>query len=230
MLSESAHAFDSRVSLYLLDLDAGEPDEAQGVAEHALLDDADRQRAARLLRPGHARRWVRTRAALRRLLALRIGQRPDELHFSYTAAGRPWLEDQPWEFSVSHSHGAAAIAISRHCRVGVDIERIAPDRDLTALARTVFSAAEQRAFAAVCDSDAPTVFTRTWTRKEAFVKADGAGLGFGLERVTVGCGETPTLRIDGRPCKRWRLVDVSAPAGYRAALAVSCEPSTEASD
>ena len=46
-------------------------------------------------------------------------------------------------FNLSHSHGRALIAVSKHREVGVDFEKSLTDRDTTALAARFFAPQEQ---------------------------------------------------------------------------------------
>ena len=61
--------------------------------------------------------------------------------------------------------------------VGVDIERLRPLSDMDALAERVFSAAERQALAQVPADRKAEAFFAGWTRKEAYIKARGEGIG-----------------------------------------------------
>jgi len=201
----------------------GAADEARLIA--AVLVPQERARAQRLRSACHARHWSRVRVRLRQLLGERCGCDPCRVRFLIGSHGKPSLaHDKPslaqghWHFNVSHAGTQALIAISARFALGVDIERISERRDAAALGQAVFSEAERRAFAQVPEPERAELFTRVWVRKEALVKATGTGIGFGLARVHVGCAGQPLLRIDGRPAPRWRLSDLAAAPGYRAAL------------
>ncbi|MCX5446570.1 4'-phosphopantetheinyl transferase superfamily protein [Streptomyces nigrescens] len=61
----------------------------------------------------------------------------------------------------------------------------------------------------------PAVFVRCWTRKEACLKATGAGISeTSLRTLRLGTGPLPA-RSPG-----WALMDLRGPAGYAAACAV----------
>lgn len=77
-------------------------------------------------------------------------------------------------------------------------------------------------------SEQVAAFFDCWTRKEAYVKALGDGLQFGLDRFEVEClpGRAPAIvSIDGSTEKaaRWRLWCGSPAVGYRAAVATDCD-------
>ena len=217
----------------------GEACEAALIA--SLLDEHERRRAARFRRPGDARRWSRVRVRLRQLLGRRCGLAPEAVRFTLGPHGKPALSPPmtppmtppasasderadpvvalpAWRFNLSHARRHAVIVLGRGAELGVDIERIDPARDTAALVGTVLDEQERRAFAALPDEACSEAFTRVWVRKEAVLKALGAGIGFGLQRVHVGIGAVPVLRIDARPAPAWRLDDLPAPAGHRAAL------------
>lgn len=109
--------------------------------------------------------------------------------------GRP----QPLHISIAHSAGLAAAAVSGEGPIGIDIERDERRRDLVAIAGRFFAPEEQAALAAASPRRRPRLFHQWWTRKEAVLKATGAGLPGGL-----------TLRVDGDPDgEGWRPVTVT---------------------
>jgi 4'-phosphopantetheinyl transferase len=78
--------------------------------------------------------------------------------------------------------------------MGVDLERIRPVRDLTRLARRVFSDLEQEELIAINDqAEKERAFFRGWTRKEAVLKALGTGFSFSPRRLHVGLMEANVL-------------------------------------
>ena len=94
----------------------------------------------------------------------KYGYQPGELYFE--AGGKPlFLTGGLW-FSISHSGGICAAAVS-DCPVGVDVERVRPDYRPSLVERSLTPGERQR-----YDGD----FTRLWTRKEAVVKLTGEGI------------------------------------------------------
>jgi 4'-phosphopantetheinyl transferase len=81
--------------------------------------------------------------------------------------------------SLSHSGSMVACAISSFTRLGIDIELIRPDRQVTALASAAFGPTE-RGMVAAGGVDA---FYRIWTLREALAKASGAGFGLLIDRT-----------------------------------------------
>jgi 4'-phosphopantetheinyl transferase len=198
------------------------------------LDDRERERAARFRRPLDARRWIRCRAALRATLASRLGRLPSHLRFEQGRFGKPRLAGIDGDrllFNVSHAADRAVLAVAEVTAraepasiLGIDIEQIVPVPELDAIARHHFAPEEVRALQQSSPGDRTTTFFRIWTRKEAFVKALGLGIGAPLERfaVSLAAGAAPLCRVDSLfgALADWRMWGWEPCAGYVAALAV----------
>jgi 4'-phosphopantetheinyl transferase len=94
--------------------------------------------------------------------------------------------------------------------------------DIEGISRRFFACAEADEISALATDARLTAFFACWTRKEAFVKAIGAGLSLLLNgfRVTVRADQSPRLvSVDGDNPDEWSLVDLSQ-SGVAAALAV----------
>ena len=144
----------------------------------ALLDDQERERAARFAFERDRQRYVRAHVALRQLLGVRTGRAPDALRFEAGAFGKPRLRDEPGcSFSLSHSGDQALVALADGGEIGVDLESTSGTlRDLDALARQCLGEREQFDFDATPVAERELAFLRAWTRKEACLKALGTGL------------------------------------------------------
>jgi len=145
------------------------------------LSDDEKARADRFHREEDRNRFMVARAILRKILADCL-DRADEprgrmLRFGYGAYGKPFLLDDPQlRFNVSHSEDLIVIAATRAGDVGVDIEKQRLMKDMDAVVRLVFDDAERAAILGCPPAARPMVFYRIWTRKEALIKAMGAGL------------------------------------------------------
>ena len=73
--------------------------------------------------------------------------------------------------------------------IGVDIERVRKNLDYLALAKRFFAPTEYNAIEMLSFEKQIDAFYRCWTRKEAFIKATGLGLSFGLSNFTVDISE-----------------------------------------
>jgi 4'-phosphopantetheinyl transferase len=119
-----------------------------------------------------------------------------------TDRGKPFAPDLPGlDFNMSHARDRVAIAFARAQPLGVDIEHIDRRVAVDELARRFFACAEAEALAALSAERRVSAFLRLWTRKEALLKAIGAGLAFGLDRVAF------ELDVDGEPSALAALAD-----------------------
>ncbi|MDH0864404.1 4'-phosphopantetheinyl transferase superfamily protein [Mitsuaria sp. GD03876] len=201
-----------------LDLAAPLPDE-----DWALLDDDERRRARRLLRHPDQVRFVRTRAALRRLLAERLRRRPRDLRFTLNRHGKPRLcaalrRRGPLAFNVAHAGSFALIALSARGPVGVDIECRSPALDPDELAPTALSPMERH-----LRPGERVDFLDGWTAKEAVLKALGLGIGEHLQRLAILRPEAGRhqygLRHEAFDLSPVTACRLPAPDGYAASLA-----------
>jgi len=210
-------ATSGEAAIWLADLDAAE------AGDHALavLSEDERARAARFVFDVHRRRFIACRAWLRQQLGERLTRAPHDLRFEYGPVGKPSLSGGALRFNVSHSDRYALLAVA-DAEIGVDIEQERPLSDMDALAERVFSAAERQALAQVPAGRKAEAFFAGWTRKEAYIKARGEGIGLlGAIEVALSPGETPRLiRVDGRPDEPelWSMEALSPVEGFAAAV------------
>lgn len=183
----------------------------------AVLDADERRRAARLSSLEGRRRFVIAHGAIRQIVAQWLDAPPSELRWKTGAHGKPELTGQ-WtglHTNLSHSGGRCLIAVSRERAVGADIQGLVPGLDVAAMARRYFPESEARE---ATDADA---FARLWARKEAVTKAAGGRLTQVLPLLT------PPDAIVELAGDRYRVADVDAPPGFRAAIALAgAEPFT----
>lgn len=198
-----------------------------GVAADAwqVLDDDELAQAACFRAEEHRQRFARRRAVRRRVLGAYLGVPAKDLRFGATCNrcggvdhGKPSIVGRPGiRFSASHSCGLAVVAVvvapvaDAVLDVGVDVE-VMP-RDASFL-WTVLAEEERRHVR----TDRPDrSLLAAWTRKEAFLKAIGAGLTVDPSTVPVlGCDAV--VDDDGR---HWELTTL--PVGD-AVLGVAATP------
>lgn len=187
--------------LRLLRLDA--VDDAQLARWETWLDPEKRARIDRQ-DALHRKQTVCADALARLMLAEPGGIAPPSLRFVRSANGKPSCPALPLAFSLSHSGGYAACAVSAR-PVGVDLEEVRPLRP----ALLGILSGEERAWV----GDDAARFARLWTAKEALLKCRGAALG----RLR----HLPLAMSPGGPAARQgalRLYFPPAPEGYALAL------------
>ena len=162
--------------------------------------------------------WGRTREILAGILDCS----PAAVPVCRDPTGRPGLDDPATDlrFSLSHSGEWALLAVAEGVDVGIDIERVREDVDVGRMAKRFFTPAETQQLLAREEKSKRDAFFRTWTRKEALIKALGLGVPGALQQVSALLRPDGDLVIDPQRAG-WRIEDLPAPAGYAAALAVA---------
>lgn len=137
---------------------------------------AERQEAIARLAADEKRRASLSAALLLRYALETNGIDRSRLVFLRTEEGKPFLKGSEVEFSLSHSAGGAAVAISEE-PVGADLERI---READLSVARLFSPPEREYI-----GENRRRFFEIWTKKEAFMKCDGRGLRIPLSSFCV---------------------------------------------
>jgi 4'-phosphopantetheinyl transferase len=206
-----------------------------------LLDAPEQARAARFHFERDQRNYAASRGLLRQLLGAALDKPASTLVFEYGARGKPALnalfsQDRTLCFNLSHSSGWAIFALAWDREVGIDLEsaiRLKRDVDgLSGLAARILSAREFVVWQALPDAAArDRAFLRAWTRKEAYAKATGQGIFdelIGIEVALDAPAPKSSLTLRSRDeaaiTRSWVLHDLSAPAGFAAALALEEKP------
>jgi len=210
---------------------AGWPSPCLGVDEvHVWRIPLDHERDPASDRRGAIARAAQTRsqarAGLLRILAHYAGMPADTLSFDVDALGKPCLRNAGApSYNLSHTRGLALVAVSAGAAVGVDVEHLRPLADADALAQRFLSPAESAAVLEVAPAGRGAAFLRTWTRKEAVLKASGHGLALDTRDIEVGSGPADRfVAIDhDAGTRRYRVVSLSVDPGWAAALAVATE-------
>lgn len=194
-----------------------------------LLSSDERAKAARFVFERDRNRFVVARAFLRAILGRYLDCAPSELQFSYADYGKPFLAG-PYahmnlNFNLAHSATMALYGITLGRAIGVDLEQIRPEIDIEEIASRFFSAKEASSLLSIPANDRGGAFFDCWTRKEAFIKAKGAGLSLPLDQfdVTLSPGEPASLletRWNQDESSRWSLRAIDVGTGYAAAVAV----------
>jgi len=188
------------------------------------LDRDEIARAEKFNFPDKYCEYVVTRGLLRLALALVAKMEPEDFQFDYTEHNKPGLKknDNPEgiAFNVSHSHDYALVAIGVNRNIGVDVEKVRESLDHEKLAQRFFSTAEYAALMQTPVLQRARVFYTIWTRKEAFVKAIGKGISFGLSEFDVTTDEPALLKThwDPEAALQWKMATIHMEENYRAAL------------
>jgi 4'-phosphopantetheinyl transferase len=172
-----------------------------GPVEESALAPQEVARSERFRFEADRRRFKAGRTLLRQLLAAYLGTDPASIPIEIDRFGKPFIDENPIHFNISHSDEIFLLGFSRS-PVGVDVERIRPvEQELAGY----FTAAERSALAASNDREA--LFFDYWTRKEAVLKALGTGFFRELDSFEVGESartlQPLTVDIDGKQERVW---------------------------
>ena len=157
-------------------------------ADAALLCPRQRERLRRLIQPLHRRRYLRTQADCRRILAAYVGIDAGSLRFRYGPPGKPGLDGMgtPPDFNMTTSGDLALLAVSATWPVGIDCEVERSRADLLGIAARMFSADAHASLIGLTGAARQRAFYWHWTALEARVKADGRGLARHREPTPTG--------------------------------------------
>ena len=155
-------------------------------------------------------------------ILLRYGLREANAEYDYSRIkkndrGKPFIENMPLHFSISHSGDWVVCAVSS-AEVGCDIEEIQSSK--MQLARRFFCPEEYaHLLAQKSEAERRTLFYRYWTLKESFIKATGLGMALPLNKFCIKPGEPVCVgqSLDKRSYSFAEFEDIP---GYRCAVCV----------
>jgi 4'-phosphopantetheinyl transferase len=172
-------------------------------------------------------RWVRSRVALRRIIATHCKLEPADIRFEYGPFGKPRLpaanrKGPPVHFNMTRSGNMCLIAICHDRPIGIDVEQLAPHGAVDRIARQLFTPEETVAIERLVGLARERAFLNVWTRKEAYLKAVGLGLQRSARSFQVSSedGTGTMISIDGDTPSAWRLVPLAPESDFVGTLAV----------
>ena len=187
-----------------------------------ILDDAEQAQAGKLKNALLHKRYVEVHGRLRNVLAKTLNQLPEKIRIKNAEHGKPYLADYPeLAFNLSHSADRLMIAIGWNCQLGVDMEICKQRINLSGLVDKCFAEEEAAYWTKLPETQKNQEFYRFWTRKEAFVKATGRGIGLGLNHCVIN-PDNPIefLRVPGNwgNASAWHVLDIDLGEGICSAL------------
>ncbi len=192
------------------------------------LDEAERQRATRLIREQDRQHYVLAHGGLRAVLSRYLEVSPDEVSLGRTEAGKPFVardvrEHSAITFNLSHAHNRALIAVSKAQEVGVDLELVRSNVEVVKLSARYFAPSEHTVITQATEAQRAMIFFRYWVVKEAVLKAQGIGLR-GLSDCEVvlgqhGLNRDVRIRLGSRLTAPLHVCLLSCGEGWEAAVA-----------
>jgi len=193
---------------------------------YSILSEDERDRADKLKVEDKKQQYIITKGTLRQRLGLLTNIEPEDFVFEYLKHGKPVIANKHQcadiTFNVSHSHDLALIAIAQKRSIGIDIEKINRESNHQALMTRFFSMAEQSEFQCIPEADRAKAFCACWTRKEAFIKAVGDGVIYGLDKFDVTVdpeNQTPEINLHKSSNETWSAINLPINDEYMACLA-----------
>jgi 4'-phosphopantetheinyl transferase len=133
----------------------------------------------------HKHSYLVSHALVRAALGLITKVDPAKFSFKINAYGKPFIatpiQHQTLHFNLSHTEGLAAVAISRHMALGIDVENKNRQVLTQSLAEQFFAPEECHAVAQASEHERSTKMLEFWTLKESYIKAVGMGLSIALD-------------------------------------------------
>jgi 4'-phosphopantetheinyl transferase len=141
-----------------------------------------------------------TRALVRTVLSRYLPVAPEHWRFAKGENGKPEIIDAPWplRFNVSHTRGMIICGVTRQYDLGVDIEHIHRDTDVTQIADRFFSPSEVTEMFSLPLSDQRSRFFDYWTLKESYIKAWGQGLAIPLDHFSFHINDSSRIGATNR--------------------------------
>lgn len=210
------------IELFFVDLWRGMPALEAEEERTPRLSDADRARADAMAEDEAKRLWRASRIATRIALERIGGAALRRVAFEIEPGGRPVLRGGP-HFSISHTGGAALIAVSKSMPVGVDLEQGNRTLKMSAerRSRVVRAAADlgmQTPLSAEKDNDVLIA----WVQLEAAAKALGIGIGRLLTEAGVVGGRKAWAAAGAQ--RRLAVKALAIGAGHLAGIAAERLP------
>ncbi|MFD9127537.1 4'-phosphopantetheinyl transferase family protein [Kitasatospora sp. NPDC059571] len=216
-----------RVDLWLLR--QPHPDDITGTLDLTELDESELARASACRRQTGGFLYASAHIALRRLLGAYLGRPAADLRFARQPCpccdqphGRPTLSvpDPSVHFSLSHSSGMVLVGVAAD-PIGVDVEQV-PRASTVRVCSTAVHPDERAEIEAVPEALRRAAFGQLWTRKEAYLKGLGTGLGRPLAEDYLGADESAWP-------PGWTVVDIPCGPRHTAAAAVRTDALTRTS-
>ncbi|MER5465927.1 4'-phosphopantetheinyl transferase superfamily protein [Streptomyces sp. NPDC002668] len=203
-------------------------DTSEAFTDATTLDASERKRAATFAQPADRIRFTAAHVMLRAVLGSYLAVPPADIRYVREECpccggphGRPALLGFPNDlhFSLSHRSDLVLIGVAG-APIGVDVELVSDVQGSNELA-LMLHPDEQREAQALDPVRRPRAIARLWTRKEAYLKGLGTGLGRdpAMDYIGLGTPGGPQPQVD------WHLLDIPVDRGYVASVAMR-EPMT----
>lgn len=183
-------------------------------------------RMSKLLHKSLKKRYAISHGFLRLLLGKYLSLFPSNVEYNYNEFKKPFCRQDPnLYFNMSHSNNYIFYVFSYNCKSGIDIECIKNISKIESLFSLIASPQEALVFEKQNEIDKTYFFYKTWTIKEAFLKALGIGLTHPLsdiETTIIPKKRFKVIRFDGnkKTLDGWTFMPIKFIPSYLGAVAV----------
>ena len=162
----------------------------------------ERTRRDRLRFVADRREFTIAHNLLRRALSRYTDLPPTDWQFATNEYGKPSIgnigpQARALSFSLSHTRGCVACAITLNAPLGIDVERVDQSQRIQDVADRYFSEKEASWLRQYSDELRNIRFAELWTLKEACLKAIGIGLSGSLSYVSFRFDEHTRMEFSG---------------------------------
>lgn len=188
-----------------------------------VLSPDERARVDRLKSKSDQKRSIISRGFLRKQLGFYLSTDPSLISFSYNKYGKPYLNSDSnhtgINFNVSHSRDIVLYAIAMKREIGIDVEYLKEVTMADKIVMRFFSETEKKFYVSQPEERKKLTFFTLWTRKEAYSKAMGRGIGLPSKDIDLNLTadhEQKSPLSNNR--SKWTLYSIDIDSGYLAAL------------
>lgn len=182
----------------------------------------ERARAKRFVFERDQNRHIVAHAALRYLIGNYLRVASADVQIALKQLGKPYIQtvntSASLRFNLSHSDDFAVMAFCLGEELGIDIEHKRPEATSMDVAEHHFSKNELRDLEKLSEHDRVAGFFRCWTRKEAYLKARGVGLGVDLRSFDVSLESDETAELHAKDAEKWHVFPFKIDPDYWGAL------------
>jgi len=190
-----------------------------------VLSPDEKKRADKLRSKDDQKRSIYSRGQLRKKLGAYLDVDPADISFSYNKYGKPSLNaevhTEDLKFNVSHSKDIVVYAITQNREIGIDVEYLKDVSRAEKIVDRFFSEEEKNFYNSQPEHKKKWAFFSLWTRKEAYSKAMGRGIGLPSKDFELNLiPDNNRGSSDSFKKSKWMLYNVEIESEYLAALAI----------
>lgn len=181
----------SSVFVFWLDLDQTDKVTNELAAE---LSKGDRRRVSRYVSEKDRRRATVRMARRRQIMSSLIGVHADDVDIQSDARGKTFAMATPEtriELTSSHCEDVGVVACTIGRQIGIDVESSKEFPSAARFVSRIATSDEEKQISAVPAEERSVALLTLWTRKEAYLKATGEGIGSGTHHIEVPLNPSP---------------------------------------